>query len=244
MTTKLQNKAWSVLPKEFKEEVKKRYNDVLFTEYDRGYEDAIIYIFGYHNLTSDAEGEEMLMVKRSEVIRMYSKFVEEFEHSNPKEYKKTYYDGRINALLCLFGSKCLPDNVDNLVPKFRKGDKVCVPGIEKYSGQTLTVSDCRNSEQGWIYEIQPNKWINEAWLEPYTEPKDESRNLSQETANCDKEFDNILKDSFSKERRLNIAALMAQAILTRIDDTPQVIAEAAFRHADALIAECGKGGRV
>ena len=51
-------------------------------------------------------------------------------------------------------------------------------------------------------------------LEPYTEPEEKSRNLSQETANCDKHFDNILKDSFRNERRLNIAAMAMQGIVS------------------------------
>lgn len=41
-----------------------------------------------------------------------------------------------------------------------------------------------------------------------------------------------------------IAAMAMQGMLTRIDDTPQVIAETAFRYADALIAESEKGGKM
>ena len=88
------------------------------------------------------------------------------------------------------------------------------------------------------------------------EPKEESRNLSQETANCDKQFDTILKNSFAKERRLKIAAMMAQGILSNTDrmkqygeiamreseTLTQLVARNAMRYADALIAEGEKGG--
>lgn len=146
-------------------------------------------------------------------------------------------------------------------PKFKVGDKVKDISSPHDDGVYI-VDDIKKSSDGFIYHIQGLIGIsnvNESDLEPYTEPDtshetpvcenhsdntsqkevyvSSNRNLSQELANYDKQFDTILKDGFSKERRLNIAAMMAQAILTRVDDTPQVIADAAFRHADALIAE-------
>lgn len=170
------------------------------------------------------------------------------------------------SFAALFGSKCLPDEVDSLEPKsaepkFKVGDKVKDISSPHDNGVYI-VDDIKKSSDGFIYHIQGLIGIsnvNESDLEPYTEPDtshetpvcenhsdntsqkevyvSSNRNLSQELANYDKQFDTILKDGFSKERRLNIAAMMAQAILTRVDDTPQVIADAAFRHADALIAE-------
>lgn len=66
MNKELQDKAWSVLPKEFKEEVKKLYREFAFTR--EGY---YVELFGRHNLTSDAEGEEMLTVSRKDVVELY-----------------------------------------------------------------------------------------------------------------------------------------------------------------------------
>lgn len=57
MTTELQNKVWSILPKEFKEEVKEIYSNAI-TYHPCGYNhktDLLKYLFGRHNLTSDAE---------------------------------------------------------------------------------------------------------------------------------------------------------------------------------------------
>lgn len=88
-------------------------------------------------------------------------------------------------------------------------------------------------------------------VEPYTKPTDfgkevnfptkkQSRNLSQ---NCDKQFDNILKDGFRNERRLNIAAMAMQGILScDLCQNPDTLAKSALLYADALIAECEKKG--
>lgn len=106
MTKELQDLAWSCLPKEFKEEVKK--------EYQKGYVcetlAMLITLFGHHNLTSDAEGEEMLTVSRKQVLEIYQ-YNEDIlsldpTHSGAILLKSTFQE--------LFGSKCLPDNVDTL----------------------------------------------------------------------------------------------------------------------------------
>lgn len=123
----------------------------------------------------------------------------------------------------------------------------------KSDGEIIEVREWRGASDAIYSSPDMNQFYQASDLEPYTEPEEnmvESRKLSQETANCDKYhigdatemIDNIVKDGFREQNRLHIAAMMAQAILTRIDDVPQVIAEAAFRHADALIAEAQNGG--
>lgn len=92
MTTELQNKAWACLPREFREEVKNQYRD--------GFNDdrkAIGRLFGIDNLLSDAEGEEMLTISRKEVQEQY------------RMYRNWGMIKRLDALMRLFGSKCLPD---------------------------------------------------------------------------------------------------------------------------------------
>lgn len=78
-----------------------------------------------------------------------------------------------------------------------------------------------------------------------------NRNLSQDTANCDKSFDKILEMSTEAERR-KIAAMAMQGILANSDEVhragicskankmPVAIAEYAVACADALIAELNK----
>lgn len=97
MTKELQDLAWSVLPKEFKEEVKRLYREFAFTR--EGYYKEL---FGRCNLTSDAEGEEMLYAKRSDVIK-------EFDKLHKCSYQVADLQLGLNAFRNLFGSKCLPD---------------------------------------------------------------------------------------------------------------------------------------
>lgn len=117
MNKELIDRAWACLPKEFKEEVKK--------EYRKGYVcetlAMLITLFGHHNLTSDAEGEEMLTVSRNNVMAYYRDAQEDEEEFHPAVenacnimYQRAV--GRRQMLKRLFGSKCLPDNVDSSEP--------------------------------------------------------------------------------------------------------------------------------
>ncbi len=265
MTKELQDHVWKhCLPKEFKEEVKSHYaglnaaykaflskDSLTNAECDRCNairENMAIYnmYFGHPNLTSDAEVEEMLTVPRKVVMNHFREAnLDRIYFSNDsKDYAQA--TGRKIMLVRLFGKdKCLPDEDSPIEatsaqtatsPTFKAGNKVCCISPE-YKGVYKVY---RYIENGYYSCVDSDGYyfvLHESDLEPYTEP--EENHIAGER----KMVDNIIKDGFSKERRLNIAAMMAQAILTRIDDTPQVIAEAAFRHADTLIAEAEKGGQ-
>ena len=126
-----------------------------------------------------------------------------------------------------------------------------------------------DEEETKIHNIYPDKTVTySGYRTPnfltFSEFKkqyfEENANLSQETPNCDNHFDNILKDGFSKERRLNIAKDFASVLLSRLNYDPftaQIncccsdgaavnpyinIARIALSVADALIAESEKGG--
>lgn len=240
-----------------------------------------------------------------------------WKHCLPKEFKeevkKIYIaymkrqqiSNQDNLLDSLFGSKCLPDNVDSLnrnvdssepqpaEPKFKRCERVITP-----SGEVCIIEDSHFENGSWLYLVgDPARWFSESDLEPYTEPKkkhhvsvkeaceilgvDESeatklvkskpkngyserlraesveesrianeesylRNLSQETANCDKHLDTILKDSFRNEKRLNIAAMITQGIMA--NPSPQMVemdvhrvADLSILMADTLIAKAEKG---
>lgn len=111
----LQDHAWSILPKEFKEEVKKMFEEDkkhpeihttcgITTAYHNDMGQRLIDLFGIHNLTSDTEEEEMLTVKRSDVIN-------EFDKLHKLSYKAADLQLGLNAFRTLFGSKCLPDEL-------------------------------------------------------------------------------------------------------------------------------------
>ena len=70
----------------------------------------LVDIFGLHNLTSDAEGEEMLHIKRSEVTSRYEAYSKESANVKNNEPYLQFCEGRLNVLTNLFGSKCLPDD--------------------------------------------------------------------------------------------------------------------------------------
>lgn len=155
-------------------------------------------------------------------------------------------------------------------PKYHPGQKV------RYNGYVYEVEGLvgknRYALKGLNFDldedmIEPYTEPTEHILQPFcqvlegaasTEPTDfgkevnfptkkQSRNLSQETANCDKQFDNILKGCFLKEQRLNVATrvlcgMMADPVSSNIQGKPTpVIVKWAYEIADALIAEAEKG---
>lgn len=132
MNKELQDLVWSILPKEFKEEVKKMYKvaqsyiigDVEINA--RVCESVLLELFGRHNLNSDAEGEEMLTVPRSKVQHQYNRAVQLQDDS---DFKWNFVGDQIaRVLIGLFFSKCLPDNAneDNFVSKEHSIDSLKV----------------------------------------------------------------------------------------------------------------------
>lgn len=277
MTKELQDLVWSILPKEFREEVKKIYQD-LTVDYDKyAKEDAwdtanAIYskicilreVFGWNNLTSDADGEEMLTVEKGKVQFMFDGL--DSTRVND-EYDRGYKAGKEFILHGLFGSKCLPDNVDSLdsnvdslepkpaVPKLRRGS------FAYHDNVKVRITKIKANGDVIAYTKDGYRLIGrECDFEPYTESAEEaSPNVNSSDIDIDelvakgcvpdpaKQFDNILKDSFSKERRLNIAAQMMQGLICAplvpgIDPNPpaEYLAQTAFRLADALLAEWRK----
>lgn len=327
MDKTLQTTVWNCLPKEFKEEVKKIYSSWT-NPMAVGFESHIItceYIFGKHNLTSDAEEEEMLYVSRKRVQELYNKFEHAFDNV-VSDNLMGHYRAKIGLLKALFGSKCLPDapssapstklnalssvgNEDDFTskeptdldeesstctndcpsqcPSLGKETSKMKPieskvsvyiatkeedeefrlllhknGFKWKSGISLISDSCwaSGSEENKIHYVYPHKIVayygdKTSETLTFTEFKkryfSEDVNLSQETANCDKQFDNILKDSFSKERRLNIATNVLEALIKSQyyslspdcqEENISEMAEVSVRLADALIAECEKGG--
>lgn len=235
-------------------------------------------------LSSDTEEEdEMLTISRKEVQEQH------------RMYRNMGMIKRLDALMRLFGSKCMPDE-EQEITQFKVGDKVVYHPFKSnsfYNAEVLEirdnedkpyllhledsenlwaysievqsiaetysdkdpkpaepkfkvgdkvkdissphddgiykVDDIKKSSDGFIYHIQGligKSNVKESALEPCTEPKE------------DKHFDNIIKDSFSKERRLNIAAMAMQAIISRGKGyDAQEVAIQSLEYADALIKE-------
>lgn len=86
-------------------------------------------------------------------------------------------------------------------PKFKIGQHVM------YKGFKAKILSYHKRYKHPYYILLPGRdaYVKESDLEPCTEPE-ESRNLSQETANCDKSFDKILEmntDALFKELKRN-----------------------------------------
>lgn len=216
MDKKLQDLAWSVLSKEFKEEVKKYYQRVC--RYDnlysaRGAAEILELLFGKHNLTSDAEGEELLTVKAKTVREMYAAN-ERLKASFPGTIAEADADKINHMLRHLFGSKCLPDefNEDNFATKEPKPE-------EPTCTQTCT-EDC------------PSQTVN---LSQETANCDKCNGLRLHIAAM--AMQGILGNADRMKSYEQIA--MSEPY----EDLPAVVARKAVRYANALIAESEKGGR-
>lgn len=185
MNKELIDLAWPVLQKEFKEYIMKVYKAAL--ECSRVDAHFLENIFGRHNLTSDAEGEDMLTVSRKRVQEMYAHYdAISSDPDRPKDYIESIYeyaDGVTIALDDLFGSKCLPDEnsskverleknekVDSSEPKFCKGDVV----IYKRTGKKKVVLDIDKYGRYLIAlpNMQSPMYVDEFNLELYAEHKE------------------------------------------------------------------------
>ena len=123
MNTELQNKVWSILPKEFKKEVKRLWQSadkeqqLPHDAFLRGEYSMLVSLFGFHNLTSDVEGEAVLTCDKSKAMQLYSHLLDLVENERMSEHYSGWCDlereyialfGE-NVFADYFGSKCLPD---------------------------------------------------------------------------------------------------------------------------------------
>lgn len=229
MNKDLQDKAFAVLPKEFKKDVKDTYceysklisTSAKVTDRVKGYIGAqteLELLFGKHNLTSDTEEEEMLTVSRRKVIAAYLYAKEMFDTEVKTGIEDISLDrlaGIMYAIERLFGSVCLSEEVASK-PKFKVGDKVKILS----DGQTGYIMSIDKN----LYYIVYNNFakiiggvFTDSEIEPYTGPqsKHEEKRIyptdveyrrvtSSKTIICDKKqaltFYEHLLDLVEKER--------------------------------------------
>ncbi|MDE6649778.1 MAG: hypothetical protein K2K45_07595 [Muribaculaceae bacterium] len=157
MEKEMQNLNWKCLPKEVRKEIRAEYqNAIEGSDLESFLQD----FFGDHNLTSDTEPEEMLVVEMKKVQEMAQN------------------DIARAMLLTIFGDKCLPDTpntpdsgelktqVAEGEPKFNEGQLVIYEGrVYVIEGKT---GKHHYSLRGTCYEV------HEDYLEPYTEENKET----------------------------------------------------------------------
>lgn len=201
MTKEQQNLAWACLPKETRAQMRVDFPSN-GDDWDNGYKAALKQFFGYHNLTSDTEPEEMLCVKRIDVVDAYAECAcakASYLLYSPEETK---YHAQMMLLKSLFGDKCLPDKEElEQGPKFNKGDLVKFKGSNAIIPLVIdgVFPNKLNVDFNYTLEGAIGMYRDED-LEPYTKP--ETRNLSKSTSNYDKSKDNQLKDNM-EEKELN-----------------------------------------
>lgn len=263
MDKELIDKVWKYcLPKEFKEEVKRHFFKKNAQSPFSIECDVLCKYFGHHNLTSDAEGEEMLCVPRKKVQEMYAAN-ERIKTDFPDKETGIISDHINHILGHLFGSKCLPEGEPKPAePKLDRGQKCKIiggKGTKELIGQIGTLTSFVPEENAWAVKLSDMSFIylTESDLEPYTEPTDNPippNSGELESQEADKHFDSIHKDGFAKERRLNIATQIMSAILSNqrmlnnlasgevtVEGVVKSIVDATMMYTDALIAKCEKG---
>ena len=197
------------------------------------------------NLTSDAEGEEMLTVPRKKVKEKWQRACEQEAkygraQDSPVAREELYYNrGILSILDTLFGTKCLPDelNEDNFAksepkpaePKFKVGDKVRIVDDNlhnyKHKGEVTEIVSVDKSDIYVPYKVDiydeefgGGLWYSESDLEPYTEPTStftddcKSQCKSHHIGDANDMIDDIIKNSFREHNRLHIAAQIVAAI--------------------------------
>ncbi|MDE7345376.1 MAG: nitrile hydratase subunit beta [Muribaculaceae bacterium] len=212
MDKEIQNLTWKCLPKEARDFIREMYKTAdQEYKFHKGKRYALEMTYGKSNLESDTEPEEMLMVERKKVIEKCNEITEDYATSGSR-----WCSGYINALNDFFGNKCLPDNP---IPsdstelkskqKFKVGDKVIIGEVANQSIRgKIGVVERLPTDNYPLYAIRLESGLytdlTENYLTPYTE---ESRNLSQNIANCDKSEDNQLKDNM-EEKELDLTQLL------------------------------------
>lgn len=225
----------------------------------------------------NAEGEEMLTVSRKQIDALqdeiFKAIMDAHDADDWQDAAHYILDVMPRSFAALFGSKCMPDenssNVEKLEkndedynvdsseqkaagPKYGSDDKVTLNGC---GGFVITSSYLDPYTREYKYRLGGFKGhFCESDLEAYTELK-ENQNPSNSTElkpqDVDKQFDNILKDSFAKERRLNIATTIIEHIIKseyyslsekyREDNIKEMV-KVSVQITDAIMAECEKGG--
>lgn len=177
---------------------------------------------------SDAEEEEILTVPRKDIVELFQEVQKTISQCKGTALAVQSV-GIKDVLWSFFGSKCLPDNVATLAPNV---DSLSQNPTENCDNESHISADCDKPAEPTDFGKEVN-----------FPTKKQSRNFSQETANCD--------------NRLQIAAMAMQGILSnenaiqyainnfRLQDGSrnryQAVAECSLAFADALIAKVEKG---
>ena len=157
MTKELQDYIWACLPKEASAEIKKLWElDTLpiYPDYDiesaaEGAAYILTEIFGHHNLTSNSEPKEMLILERAKVSELYSNLFNEYNKETKDTHAKISLSSQI-ALLeelftkdkCLLGKEKAKISASDWLNKMHSIADQCIEAIDKDGNkQALNIGD-------------------------------------------------------------------------------------------------------
>lgn len=261
MNKELQDKVWNhCLPREFKEEVKKIYNDLLNEHLIPDIEDSVNNqmlileeIFSYHNLTSDAENPANVTSKPKFKVGDYVTVHFENGKRMVGHINEVLLDGSYDVDL---GNGCMMHNVkperitQYTNEKYKSGDKVKSIS-DGQTGTVLKIDKNRYPQQYIVVDDNSDGLIagyfTESDLEPYTEPHNvEDKEVSKPTHSFGMEEEKSEPATSTLPIRLQVATAAMQGLLNATSAErftlrikPSAIAKAAVEYADALLAECG-----
>lgn len=179
-------------------------------DYERGYDNALVSLFGLHNLTSDADGEdEMLTCNKESVCKFYAHLLDMVENERMSEHYPKWCDLE-SEYIALFGEKAFADyfrpdaEQAPTKPKFEVGDIVRIksdaaeyhqgyqngyawlPERDIFVGKITAITNIRISGDIELKISGGNITWEAIDLEPYTEPKEGiSPNVNHSDLNID-----------------------------------------------------------
>ena len=161
MAKEQQNFAWASLSKKARSSIKRAYfYPALNEDYNRGFNEAIEEILGKDNLTSDTEPEEMLMVERRKVQKLYESIHDDYLAAD--ESLPYFLAQNAESLLkTLFDDKCLPDKAEEIADK-------CIESVKEHLNteeNKETISDTISSPLDVLDEFTPTTYITEKPIE-------------------------------------------------------------------------------
>lgn len=212
MNKELQDKAWAVLPKEFKEEVKLEFNNaelrarLIHDSHLRGEHYKLRDLFGEQNLISDTEGEKILIVSRKAAKEFYDKYLgDNLCNVNRLSLRKD-----INIL---FGGKCLSYEYAeaDLEPYTNRNQRIYLQKVSETKNNENHIVGREHKLQNEKYNVDGETYL----LEP-----------------------RVQIATAAMQGLLN--ATSVERFTLRIK--PSAIAKAAVEYADALLAEINRKG--
>ena len=164
METGLQDKAWACLSKEVRDNIRISYKNICENN-ESDLESFLEEIYGEHNLASDTEPAEILIVERGDIINRYNGILAQ---QDPKNFGYSAYNqGQKDLLHKLFGDKCLPEQILEQIlehtsvqaenkPKFKIGDKVRKKNWDKDT--TISKIEWHGTWDTFVYRFKEQEY--------------------------------------------------------------------------------------